>query len=140
MLVGPVRNYEIAKICEERFRESEGERYDLRAWCLRPNHVQVLVQVTTMPMAQFVKGWKGCTALQCHRFLGRSGPCWADDYWDTYLRDDEQEQATVRYIEANPVKARLVAMAKDWPWSSARFRDEYNRLPWRAAKGAERGL
>ena len=33
-----------------------------------------------------------------------------------------------RYIEQNPVKAGLVRQAKDWPWSSARFRDEYGRL------------
>ena len=29
------------------------------------------------------------------------------------------------YIENNPVKARLCAVAGKWPFSSARFRDEY---------------
>jgi len=75
-----------------------------------------------VPMSEFVKGWKGYTALKCNGLLGRSGAFWVDDYWDTYMRDEEQGRATVRYIESNPVKARLVAMAKDWPWSSARFR------------------
>jgi hypothetical protein len=32
-------------------------------------------------------------------------------------------------VEANPVKAHLAARAQDWPWSSARLRDEYGRLP-----------
>ena len=126
-----LRRPEIADICDEAFRHFDGARYNLRAWCLMPNHVHVLVQVTTVPMAGFVQSWKGYTGRECNEALGRKGGFWADDYWDTYMRDEEQERATVRYIESNPVKARLVPAAKDWPWSSARFRDEYAvlRLP-----------
>jgi hypothetical protein len=40
------------------------------------------------------------------------------------MRDAEHELKTRRYIESNPVKAGLIQIAKDWPWSSARFRDE----------------
>ena len=134
-----LRHDGIARICEQRFRQSDGERYELRAWCLMPKNVHVLVHVTTVPMAKFVQGWKGYTAVQCNRFLNRSGTFWADDYWDTYMPTDEQELDTVRYIEGNPVKAGLVALAKDWPWSSARFRDEYNRLHL-PVKRTERGL
>ena len=94
-----------------------------------PNHVHLLVEATKMPMAKFVKIWKGYTANTCNRMLGRTGSSfWADDYWDTYMRDEEQERRAVHYIEANPVKARLVMNAREWPWSSARFRDAYERL------------
>jgi hypothetical protein len=34
----------------------------------------------------------------------------------------------VRYIETNPVKAGLVKSPEQWPFSSARFRDQYNNL------------
>ncbi len=97
-----------------------------------PNHVHVLVTVTKVPMAAFVKSWKGWTARECNRLLGRSGVSfWADDYWDTYMRDAEHERQTVRYIENNPVKAGLARAARDWPRSSARFRgeDAVLRLP-----------
>jgi hypothetical protein len=33
------------------------------------------------------------------------------------------------------VKAGLVRERKDWVWSSARWRDEYERLPWQRAAG-----
>ena len=36
------------------------------------------------------------------------------------MRDAEQERRVAHYIESNPVKAGLVALAKEWPWSSAR--------------------
>jgi len=115
---------EIAETCEKAFHNFDGERYVVKAWCLMPNHVHVLVQIATVPMAVVVKSWKGFTARECNKILGRSGSFWANDYWDTYMRDSEHEQTTVRYIENNPVKARLTTAAKDWPWSSARFRDE----------------
>jgi hypothetical protein len=44
------------------------------------------------------------------------------------MRDETQEKTAVRYIKANPVKARLCQAAENWPFSSARFRDEYRRL------------
>ncbi len=44
------------------------------------------------------------------------------------MRDAEHERRSQKYIEANPVKAGLAAVPKEWPWSSARFRDDYERL------------
>ncbi len=34
--------------------------------------------------------------------------------------DDAHLIAAVRYVSLNPVRARLVAHAQDWPWSSVR--------------------
>lgn len=127
-----LRRPEVAAVCESAFLHFDQERYVVKAWCLMPNHVHVLVLVTTVPMAQFIKSWKGYTAYQCNRILARTElGFWADDYWDTYMRDEDHERRAIRYIESNPVKAGLVRVAKDWPWSSARFRDEFQvlRLP-----------
>lgn len=79
-----------------------------------PNHVHVLAHVTTVPMAQFVKSWKGYTARECNHFLRQQGVSfWADDYWDTYMRDANHQLRAIHYIEQNPVKAHLVATARD---------------------------
>src|SRR5258706_5673329 len=79
-----LRQPEIAEMCENGFLRFDSMRYTLKAWCLMPNHVHVLVLVTTVPMAEFVKSWKGYTAYRCNRSLGRTGSgFWADDYWDT---------------------------------------------------------
>ena len=44
------------------------------------------------------------------------------------MRDEKQESKAIRYIENNPVNAKLCRTAKAWPFSSARFRDDYGRL------------
>jgi REP element-mobilizing transposase RayT len=53
---------------------------------------------------------------------------WEREYWDIYMRDEQQERTAIRYIENNPLKARLCAATGHWPFSSARFRDEHRRL------------
>jgi REP element-mobilizing transposase RayT len=144
-----LRRPAIAAVCEAALRRFEQERYTLKAWCLMPNHVHVLVLVTTVPMADFVKSWKGYSARVSNQLLARghscpqqpepapattalnpqpSGSFWADGYWDTYMRDVDQERRSIRYIENNPVKAGLVRSPSEWPWSSSRFRDESGLL------------
>jgi putative transposase len=133
-----LRRADVAEICEHALLHFHGQEYELKAWCLMPNHVHLLVRITMVPMSGIVQSWKGFSAYRSNQLLQRrEEPFWAEDYWDTYMRDDEQERRTIRYIEANPVKARLVRAAKDWRWSSARFRDEHGvlRLPARPAEG-----
>ncbi|HEV2691715.1 MAG TPA: hypothetical protein VG347_02355 [Verrucomicrobiae bacterium] len=80
------------------------------------------------PMAEILESWKKHTSFKANQRLHRRGEFWQADYWDTFMRDGAHEAETRSYIENNPVKAGLVNEAKDWPWSSARFRDEYGRL------------
>ena len=79
-------------------------------------------------MAEVIWAWKSCTAKAANKLLGRKGPFWQAEYWDTYMRDEEHEARTRRYIENNPAKAKLTVAPRDWRWSSARWRDEYERL------------
>ena len=65
-----------------------------------------------------------------------SGHFWEREYFDTLIRDEEHLKRAIRYTEANPVKAGLVAEWKSWPWGSARLRDEYECLPWQRAGAA----
>jgi putative transposase len=126
-----LRQPRIAAIVEGAFRFFEGERYRLRAWVVMPNHAHVLVEVSQTPLAELLHSWKGFSAREANKLLGRTVAFWEREYWDTKMRHDEQERKAVRYIEANPVKAGLTAEAKEWAWSSARFRDGYGvlRLP-----------
>ena len=98
-----------------------GERHDLIAWCVMPTHVHVLTaQRRGWPLGAVVQAWKSVSARTINRELARTGPLWAPDYFDQFMRDDDQLGATRIYIEDNPVKAGLCGRADEWPWSSAR--------------------
>ena len=123
-----LRSPEIAQIVEQAVRFYHQRYFDLRAWVVMPNHVHVLFQVGATPLARVMDQLKTYTAREANKRLGRRGPFWAEDYWDTFLRDADHEMGTRHYIENNPVKAHLVLDSKQWPWSSARCRDEYGAL------------
>jgi REP element-mobilizing transposase RayT len=123
-----LRQPAIAKLTEDALRFFDGERYELQAWVVMPNHVHLLVDVWETPLAELVKSWKSFVARKANKLLNRTGEFWEREYLDTVIEDEERRRTAVRYIENNPTKAKLVLDPKDWPWSSARFRDEYGVL------------
>ncbi len=113
----------IAEIVENALLYFDGERYRLIAWTVMPNHVHVLIEISERySLGSIVGSWKRFSARLANQAIGRSGPFWQDDYWDTYIRDERHLESTVSYIENNPVKAGLVGDAADWPWSHIRHR------------------
>jgi putative transposase len=94
-----LRQPEIARVVEASFRFRHGEDYELRAWVIMPNHVHLLFKVCNVPMSQLLDAWKGFTAKQANKILGRRGKFWQDGYWDTFMRDEEHERRSQKYIE-----------------------------------------
>ena len=103
----------------------DGERYKLLSWVIMPNHVHALIeQMTGFPLDRVIHSWKSYTAKAINKLRAASGPVWAPDYYDRYVRNDDHYRNAVFYIENNPVKAKLVARAEEWEFSSAAARLE----------------
>lgn len=109
-----------AEVVQNALLHFDGGRYQLIAWCVMPNHVHVLFQTFDgHPIGRVVHSWKTFTAREINKLHGQSGQFWQDDFFDTFMRDDEHQAAVALYIERNPVSAGLVPKAAEWPWSSA---------------------
>jgi putative transposase len=117
-----LRRPPVAALVEGALRFFDGERCHLRAWVIMPNHVHVLLDVGQTPLADLFRSWKGYTARRINQLLDRRGVVWEREYWDTRIRDEAQFGRALRYVESNPVKARLATQAHRWPWGSARLR------------------
>lgn len=119
----PLANPALARIVENAVRHFDGERFRLFAWVIMPNHVHVVLDVCArFSIGEVVRGWKAFSAAQINRATGASGAFWARDYFDRYLRDEDDLCRTVDYVERNPVAAGLVPAPEQWRWSSARAR------------------
>jgi len=145
-----LRDSRIAKLAEDALLHFHKDRYELLAWCVMLNHVHVLVHVWQTPLWKMVQNWKVRIENQTRRTVlaERRAPSrqvseadtnaprrcsalrlkWQREYWDTFMRDEEQEKKSIRYIEGNPVKAKLCCAPGEWRFSSARYRDAYRRL------------
>lgn len=90
------------------------------AWCLMPNHVH-LILIPPAPDAL------RAALAEAHRLYSRRinfAKGWTGYLWQgrfaSYPMDHAHLLTAVRYVELNPVKAKLAARAEDWRWSSAR--------------------
>lgn len=112
-----------ADIIQRSLLHDDGDRYALAAWCIMPTHVHVLIeQINNNALSDIVQAWKSVSAHGINKREGRTGALWRREYFDRFMRTPEQFEATVAYIENNPVAAGLCLKAADWPFSSANWR------------------
>jgi putative DNA methylase len=121
---------EVAGRVEDILREEDGKTYRLQAWVIMPNHIHLVVDVWQTPLSKLLKRWKGRSAREANQLLGRRGTFWQKEAFDTLIRDTDHLARAISYTERNPTKGALVRDTTQWRWSSARWRDEYNRLSW----------
>jgi putative transposase len=102
------------------------ERYSRRfgmeiwAYCLMPNHVHlVAVGREARSVARVIGNAHRSFSARRNRDCDVTGHLWANRYFSTVL-DETHLWAAVRYVELNPVRARLVEDAIGYRWSSAR--------------------
>ena len=89
------------------------------AWCLMPNHFHLLLY----PLRDGDLGrwlhWLMTSHVQRHlRIYGTVGRIWQGRYKAPPIQQDHHLLCVIRYIERNPLRARLVRNAHDWEWSS----------------------
>lgn len=119
---GVLRKTAIAALVQETLLKWDGERYRLIAWVIMPNHVHILIQnLEGHSISDIMHSIKSFTAHEANRILGRKGRFWSKEYFDRYIRNAKHFHATLRYIEQNPVKARLCRNPKDWEFGSAYY-------------------
>lgn len=85
-----------------------------------PNHVHVLATpAPSVSLGEVLKAMKGGSARAVNQVLKRGGKLWEADNFDRLIRNEDHFRRTWKYIEWNPVKAKLCTDPKHWGFSSA---------------------
>ena len=91
----------------------------VHAYVLMSNHFHVLVSPES---SQGVAGFMQAVGRRYVRYFndrhGRTGTLWEGRYRSTVIQADVYLLPCMAYIDLNPVRAGLVAHAKDYRWSS----------------------
>ena len=99
----------------------QSQRFGLRvlAYCLMTNHVHlVAVPAREESLARAVGRTHWLFSRYINRLHGRSGHLWQNRFFSCPLDGDHLLHAA-RYVERNPVRARLVRLPWRYRWSSA---------------------
>ncbi|GAC1535518.1 MAG: transposase [Ramlibacter sp.] len=94
-------------------------RIALHAYVLMDNHFHLLA---TPASGDGLPQWMQAVGRSYVRYFndrhGRSGTLWEGRYRSTLIQADRYLLACMAYIDLNPVRAGMVAEARDHPWSS----------------------
>lgn len=103
-----LRQPEIATVVEDSLQFFDHQRYSLDRYVLMPNHVHLLLLPWPgYDLSAIVHSWKSYTANQINRLLRRQGLLWQHESFDHLVRNEGELEHYRRYIDANPVHARL---------------------------------
>ncbi|KZX85439.1 hypothetical protein A3715_03705 [Oleiphilus sp. HI0009] len=61
-----------------------------------------------------------------NKLEGRSGTLWESRFKSSPIETDAYLLQCSRYVELNPVKAKMVSRPEEWPWSSYRAKSVVN--------------
>ncbi len=116
------------------FHERDKERYlsllkkfsekwgaTILAYCLMSNHVHLLAKpLKEVSLYKMMQGLTLCYTQYINRTYKRTGRLWESRYHSCIVDKEEYLWAVVRYIEQNPMRAKMVSRAEEYPHSSAR--------------------
>jgi REP element-mobilizing transposase RayT len=128
---GPLwlKNAPIAQVVLDAIKFRDGEKYELHAYCIMPNHVHMLFTITrtadssspngvrTYIVSKILQDLKKFTASEANRILKRTGQFWHRESYDHVVRNHKEFNNILNYILQNPVRAGLVNDWTKWKWS-----------------------
>jgi putative transposase len=98
-----------------------GERYPFRlyGYCLMTDHVHLLMRPEDgVPISRIMQSLLVAHTRRYHKKRGGAGHVWQGRFKSPVIGGDEHLWSVLRYIEANPLRARIVADLADFRWSS----------------------
>lgn len=120
-----------------------GKKYHLFSYCIMPNHVHALLQPIvaerlptaddwsgecgeqaddSSPLSGIMHSLKSYTANEANKLLKRSGQFWQHESYDHWVRDHDEFECIVRYINWNPVNAGRIDKPHRWYFGSSHDR------------------
>jgi putative transposase len=93
---------------------------EIWAYCLMPNHVHlIVVPLRKESLAKLFGVAHHRYARRINAEHGWQGHLWQERF-HSFVMDEAYLRAAVRYVELNPVRARLCVQPEEWRWSSVR--------------------
>jgi len=108
----------VAAILRDVLFHFDGERYDIHAWVIMPNHVHLLLNCRApWDLSRNLHSIKSFSANAANKLLNISGKLWQAESYDRIVRSPEEYNRILAYILGNPNAAGLT----DWPWLGTKY-------------------
>src|SRR5580698_271852 len=95
--------------------------FELYGYCLLNNHFHLLIRPKESSISRIMQSLLVSHTQRYHKHHRSGGHVWQGRFKSPVVQNDEHLLTVLRYVEANPLRARLVSLADEYPWSSYRF-------------------
>jgi putative transposase len=99
---------------------SEKYHVKVHAFVLMTNHVHLVTPSDAEGVPRMMQSLGRCYVLYVNITYSRTGTLWEGRYKSCLVASDDYLLTVSRYIELNPVRARMVNLPGEYPWSSYR--------------------
>lgn len=113
-------------------REVRGKRLEIHAFCLLSTHFHLLVRSPKGELSEAMRQIENRYVRWFNRRHRRDGPLFRGRFRSKQVEGELYRSILVRYIDENPVLARLVLRAEQYRFGSASVWHAGDRRPWLA--------
>jgi len=107
------------------------ERFTWRchAYCQMTNHFHLLIETLEPTLSLGMRQLNGVYTQEFNRRHRRTGHVFQGRFKGILVERDAYLLELARYVVLNPVRAKMVRSARDWPWSSYRATAGFEAAP-----------
>jgi len=92
--------------------------FDLANFCVMPTHIHLLIRPQDGTNLSRIMQWiKTQSAKRLNFFHDTKNHIWGDRYFSRAIKDQQEFETVMEYIDQNPVKAGLATTPADWQGS-----------------------
>jgi putative transposase len=98
-------------------------KFRLTNFCVMPTHIHLLIKPDTNTKLNIIIQWiKTISAKRWNFIHGSTDHLWGERYFARAIKDNEEYEAVMDYIDRNPVVAGLAALPEEWKASAAFYK------------------
>ena len=90
----------------------------LHNYCLMSNHYHLLIEIRQENLSKFMRQLNMNYAIYFNKKYKRTGHLWQGRFKSWYVTDEAYLYTLMRYIEQNPLKAKMVQALESYAYSS----------------------
>ncbi len=97
---------------------SKTYKLTIHAYCIMSNHYHLLIETTQTNISSAIRYLNASYSNYFNKKHKRYGHLWQSRFFSNYLFDDEHFWIIAKYIEQNPIKAKMVNKIQDYRYQS----------------------
>ncbi|WP_458700967.1 REP-associated tyrosine transposase [Sulfurospirillum sp. 1307] len=105
---------------------SETYSFKVCSFCLMDNHYHLLLQIQEENLSLIMRQINSRYSIYFNKKYKRVGPLWQGRFRSFYIYDENYLSSVIKYIEYNPIKAKITQNIGQYQWSMSSKKIAYD--------------